>query len=119
MVVCFLCCFTIQETTCYGVKISAVQAARLVGRNERRIRDWIATHRLSAIKSGQTWQIDIDDLERLPGVTIDHEQLALLLSQEASTPQGLLNRVHHLEQTVQHLQNELELLKARMHNLES
>jgi hypothetical protein len=101
-----------------GVKISAVQAALLVGRNERRIRDWIATRRLPAIKVGQTWQIDIDDLERLPGVVIDREQLALLQRQEATTPHGLLNRLADLEDTVQRLQSEVAVLKARINDIE-
>jgi hypothetical protein len=101
------------------VKISAVQAAQLVGRNERRIRDWIATQRLPAMKVGQTWQIDVDDLERLPGVTIDREQLELLQGQEAGTPPGLHNRVHDLEQIVQLLQNEVELLKTQIREFES
>lgn len=100
------------------MKISAVQAALLVGRNERRIRDWIATRRLPAIKVGQSWQIDIDDLERLPGVVIDREQLALLQQQEATTPHGLLNRLAQLENTVQDLQREVAALKARLDETE-
>jgi hypothetical protein len=111
-------CCKLQETG-YGVKISAVQAAQLVGRNERRIRDWIATQRLPAVKVGQTWQIDIDDLEQLPGVVIDREQLALLQRQEAATPHGLLNRVSDLENIVQHLQSEVAALKARIVDIES
>lgn len=97
------------------MKISAVQAAQLVGRNERRIRDWIATQRLPATKVGQTWQIDVDDLERLPGVTVDREQLALL---QAGTPQAWLTRVHDLEEIVQHLQREVELLKVQINEME-
>jgi hypothetical protein len=110
-------CRKLQET-CHGVKISAVRAAQLVGRNERRIRDWIATRRLPAIKVGQTWQIDIDDLEQLPGVVIDREQLALLQRQEAATPHGLLNRIHDLEDTVQLLQSEVVALRARINDIE-
>jgi hypothetical protein len=111
-------CYKLQET-CYGVKISAVQAAQLIGRNERRIRDWIATRRLPAVKVGQSWQIDIDDLEQLPGVVIDREQMALLLDQATATPHGLLNRVDYLENMVQHLQTEVAVLKARMNDIES
>src|SRR5690242_19140834 len=85
----------IQET-CYGVKISAVQAAQLVGRNERRMRDWIATRRLPAIKVGQSWQIDIEDLERLPGITIDRTQLETLWSREVSASSELRQRVRDL-----------------------
>lgn len=107
----------IQET-CYGVKISAVQAAQLVGRNERRIRDWIATRRLPAIKVGQSWQIDIEDLERLPGITVDRTQLELLWSREAAIPTELRQRVRDLEATVLSLQHEVAQLKTRLQEIE-
>ena len=56
------------------VKVSAVQAASLIGRNERRIRNWIATQRLPATKVGHTWQIETEDLERISGIKIDDAQ---------------------------------------------
>jgi|SRR5579859_210172 len=101
-----------------GVKVSAVQAALLTGRNERRIRDWIATQRLPAIKVGQAWQIDTADLEHLPGITIDPAQLALLQAQETGTLQGLLNHVARLEQIIQDLHMEMASLTARIEHLE-
>jgi excisionase family DNA binding protein len=107
----------IQET-CYGVKISAVQAAQLVGRNERRIRDWIATRRLPAIKVGQRWQIDIEDLERLPGITIDRTQLETLWSREVGAPSELRQRVRNLEEVVLNLRNEVAQLKMRLQDIE-
>jgi excisionase family DNA binding protein len=107
----------VQET-CYGVKISAVQAAQLVGRNERRIRDWIATRRLPAIKVGQRWQIDIEDLERLPGITVDRTQLEMLWSREAATPAELRQRVRDLETAVLNLQNEVAHLRTRLLEIE-
>ena len=100
------------------MKISAAQAAHLIGRNERRIRDWIATQRLPAIKVGQTWQIDTEDLERIPGIKIDRAQLALLQAQEASTSQGLLSRIAELEYTVQCLHSEIASLNERLERLE-
>jgi len=107
----------VQET-CYGVKISAVQAAQLVGRNERRIRDWIATRRLPAIKVGQSWQIDIEDLEQLPGITIDRARLELLWSREADTPSALRQRVRDLEEAVLSLRSEVAQLKTRLQAVE-
>src|SRR5579859_5468098 len=101
-----------------GVKVSAVQAALLTGRNERRIRDWIATQRLPAIKVGQAWQIDTADLEHLPGIKIDPAQLALLQAQETGTIQGLLNHVARLEQIIQDLHMEIVSLTARIECLE-
>jgi excisionase family DNA binding protein len=107
----------VQET-CYGVKISAVQAAQLVGRNERRIRDWIATRRLPAIKVGQSWQIDIEDLEQLPGITIDRARLELLWSRETDTPSVLRQRVRDLEEAVLSLRSEVAQLETRLQAVE-
>ncbi len=101
-----------------GIKISAVQAALLIGRNERRVRDWIATQRLPAIKVGQSWQIDTEDLERLPGVRIDREQLALLQAQETSTFHDLLYRIAELERVVEGLHAGIVALSARLDRLE-
>lgn len=106
------------EETCYGVKISAVQAAQLVGRNERRIRDWIATRRLPAIKVGQSWQIDIEDLERLPGITIDRTQLETLWSRDSGAPSELRQRVRDLEEVVSGLRHEVTQLKLRLQDIE-
>ncbi len=100
------------------MKVSAVQAARLTGRNERRIRDWIATQRLPAIKVGQSWQIDIEDLERIPGIKIDHEQLTLLQTQDASTAHNLLSRISELEQIVLGLHSEITALTVRLDRIE-
>jgi hypothetical protein len=101
-----------------GVKISAVQAALLIGRNERRVRDWIATRRLPAIKAGHTWQIDTEDLERIPGIKIDREQLALLQVQQGCTLPGLLGRISELEQTVENLQVHVNVLNAQVTSIE-
>ncbi|WP_220204462.1 helix-turn-helix domain-containing protein [Reticulibacter mediterranei] len=100
------------------MKISAVQAAQLVGRNERRIRDWIATRRLPAIKVGQSWQIDIEDLERLPGITIDRTQLEALWSREVGALSELRQRVRDLEEVVLNLRNEVAQLKMRLQDIE-
>ncbi len=101
-----------------GIKLSAVQAALLIGRNERRIRDWIATQRLPATKAGHVWQIDTEDLARVPGVKIDHEQLALLQTQKLGTPQGLLHRIAQLEHIIQDLHADMSLLNARLTKVE-
>lgn len=100
------------------MKISAVQAALLIGRNERRIRDWIATERLPAMKVGQTWQIDTEDLERIPGIKIDPEQLALLQRHEANLTQGLLGRIAELEHVIQGLHAEIASLNERLNRIE-
>jgi hypothetical protein len=100
------------------VKISAVQAAQLVGRNERRVRDWIATRRLPAIKIGQSWQIDIDDLEQLPGITIDRARLEMLRSSETNTLPELRQRVRELEEAVLSLRSEMAQLIMRLQDVE-
>lgn len=101
-----------------GTKLSAVQAARLTGRNERRIRDWIVTQRLPATKVGQSWQIDIEDLERLPGIKIDHTQLALLQTQDTEITSPLLDRIARLEQGIAELRSELGALNSRLDRIE-
>lgn len=55
-----------------GKKLSATQAARLVQRNERIVRGWIKAGKLRAERAAGTraWQIDRDDLARVPGVQI-------------------------------------------------
>src|SRR5690242_21380139 len=98
------------------VKVSAVQAASLIGRNERRIRDWITKHRLPATKVGKAWQIETDDLERISGIKIDDTQLALLPGQESI--QSLLERIALLERMVDHLSIEIATLSTRMSALE-
>src|SRR5437667_3074924 len=98
------------------VKVSAVQAASLIGRNERRIRDWITKHRLPATKVGKMWQIETDDLERISGIKIDDTQLALLPGQEST--QNLLERVALLERMLDHLSTEIATLYTRMSALE-
>jgi hypothetical protein len=102
----------------HGVKVSAIEAALLTGRNERRIRSWIATRRLPAVKVGQSWQIDTDDLERIPGIRINREQLALLQSQEGGRFQNLLSRLSELECTLTRLTADMAALNARVEALE-
>jgi hypothetical protein len=90
-----------------GIRVNAAQAAQLVGRSERRVRQWIADGKLRAEPSGtrtkgehsgpSAWAIDTDDLERVPGVTVDPTRLAELTAGQNRTPQGLLARVEQLE----------------------
>ena len=71
-----------------GLKVSAMEAARLTNRGERTIRRWIATGQLVAQPAGMRergqgvgpyrWLIDMDDLSKTPGVTLNRNVLAEL-----------------------------------------
>jgi len=93
-----------------GEKISVAQAARLIGRQERLLRGWIANGKLAATKTGQAWVIDLDDLARVPGVRIDQEQLAALADGAIATSArtSASQRIMDLEQEIVALRQRLE-----------
>ena len=108
-----------------GLKVSPVEAARLVGKTERTIRQWIADRLLPAEPAGRRttrpgvgpyrWLIDTDALARLPGVRLDPRVLAELESRTALTGAGedVLARLTHLEQVVDDLRDRVERVERR------
>lgn len=106
-----------------GLKVHAAEAARLVGRSERTVREWIATGRLSAQPAGLRekregvgpgrWLIDVDDLAAIPGVQFDAARLAELMARDALLRSGhdVLGRLEQLERQVATLEAEVADLK--------
>ena len=103
-----------------GLKVSPVEAARLVGKTERTIRQWIADGRLAAEAAGRRarregvgpsrWLIDTDVLARVPGVRLDPRELAELEARAAVIGSGedVLGRLVRLERAVDELRNRME-----------
>jgi predicted site-specific integrase-resolvase len=58
-----------------GIKVSASQAAQLVGRNERIVRGWISAGKVKAEKGPDgKWRIDTDDLQLVIHVDEPHRE---------------------------------------------
>lgn len=108
-----------------GLKVSPVEAARLVGKTERTIRQWIASGRLPAEPAGQRtrrpgvgpyrWLIDTDELGRLPGVRLNPAVLAELEARTALTGTGedVLTRLTRLEHDMAELRQRVEMMERR------
>lgn len=109
-----------------GLKVSAREAARLVGRTERTIRAWVASGKLMAEPAGprsrrrgvgpNRWLIDVDVLAQMPGVALDRARLAELELRAAEVELGtsLVERVARLEHQVGELRHEVANLRKAM-----
>lgn len=96
-----------------GIHVKLPEAAQLVGRHERIVRWHLGRGDFpGAVKQGRAWRIDIDDLERIPGWTVDRGRLAELEAQEGRTPGGILARLASIER-------ELDAMKTRLRLVES
>lgn len=92
-----------------GLKVTAAEAAQLVGRSERIVRQHIVERRdLAAVKSeggrGRAWQIDVEDLGAIPGWHVDRTRLATLQERDARSVESLASRVAALEARVRVLE---------------
>lgn len=108
-----------------GLKVSAIDAARLTNRGERTIRRWIAQGTLMATPEGareagqgvgpSRWLVDVDDLRRIRGVVINDALLTQLEARSAlaGSAQSLVQRVDELERAVENLQARLNRLETR------
>ena len=97
-----------------GLKVSAIEAARLTNRAERTIRRWIAQGTLPAEPGGarepgqgvgpSRWLIDVDELRRIRGVTVNEMLLAEFEAQAAlaHSAESLLERINRLVRSVQY-----------------
>lgn len=101
------------------MKVSATVAADLVDRNERIVRRRIERGELSAQKDGQTWQIDVADLESIPGWKVSPQRLQQIKQKEIKEADGLFARIEGLERSIRGLQIENQELRRRIHSLES
>jgi polyhydroxyalkanoate synthesis regulator phasin len=88
-----------------GKKLSAVQAAQLIHRNERIVRGWIKDGKLHAERTAGTraWQIDIDDLTRVSGVQI---------------PPDTEDKIPGIDAMVEEHEREIAELRRRIERLE-
>jgi hypothetical protein len=102
--------------------MSPAEAAQLVGKTERTIRQWIAGRRLTAQAAGQRtprpgvgpyrWLIDTDDLAQIPGVALNRALLAEWEAQAALREGGedMLLRLTRVEHEVAELRTLVERL---------
>jgi hypothetical protein len=97
--------------------VTAAQAGELVGRHERIARLHIANKSLPAQKKGNSWQIDTDDLDRIPGWSVNREKLALLEILVGRTSEGILARIERLERDVHLLKLENQELRKRQRDM--
>jgi hypothetical protein len=114
-----------------GLKVSATEAAQLTGQSARTIRRWIASHRLSASPAGMRapgqrtgpnrWQIDVDELARMPGVELDPTILTQLEARARRAAQRgttVVDQLAALEREVADLRDEVVGLSTRIAALE-
>lgn len=106
-----------------GIRVSAAQAAQLVARSEKAVRQWIQSGKLEARpdgpnharhKSGPSrWSIDVDALAGVPGVVLDRELLARLEASDARSAATVAARVDQLERELQQLRVRLRAMELR------
>jgi hypothetical protein len=94
-----------------GIRVTAAQAAALVGRHERIIRWHIGRGDLPAQKQGNAWRIDTDDLARIPGWHVDAARLADVQAHDERTATALSARIEALERQVRDLTTRLRALE--------
>jgi hypothetical protein len=109
-----------------GVKVSAAQAAQLVGRNERIVRGWIAAGKVKAEKGPDgKWHIDTDDLQAVIHVDEQHrESIRRFEEQSRLTASSGLSHdpqmaIAQLAELVEQLKEELFFEKAQRLKLQS
>lgn len=98
--------------------------------SEKTIRNKMRSGKLPAtpsgprVETGQTgpslWLIDVEDLKRLPGVTLNPGRLAVLAQKhgEPLSPASLQDRLEALESVFEEMEQELVLLRRRVQVLE-
>jgi hypothetical protein len=109
-----------------GIKVSASQAAQLVGRNERIVRGWIAARKVKAEK-GQDgkWRIDTDDLQAVIHVDDQHRESIRRFEEQSrlAASSGLAHdpqmAIAQLSELVEQLKEELIYEKAQRLKLQS
>jgi excisionase family DNA binding protein len=97
--------------------LNAAEAARLVGRDESTVREWIQTGRLRAAKAGARWRIDMRDLAVVPNVRIDPLRLGRYALRTSGTADAQ-TRVRELERSMCTLESDLQRLLVRLDRLE-
>jgi aromatic ring hydroxylase len=105
-----------------GKKISAAQAAKLVGRHERIIRGWIMSGLLHAEKNPETlkWEIDTDNLQQVHRVT-EEERIRIQRWAEDRQTDQFNSQETYSASSISGQQNDIYLpsgLQTRLENLE-
>ena len=89
-----------------GILVSAAEAGALVDRHERVVRQHIHDGGLPARKDARgRWQIDVEDLARVPGWIVDRERLARLELRQRRSHAGLVSRTEALEARLRGLES--------------
>lgn len=106
------------------MKVTAAQAAFLVGRDVSVVRWHLARGDLKAERmggrlsstrkrlEGGSWRIDTDDLERIPGWKVDPTRLSALAERDARSVEGLQARLARMEAEIQTLRSRVRLLES-------
>jgi hypothetical protein len=99
-----------------ALTVSAAQAAWLVDRHERIVRNHVTRQPgtagyLPAVKQGHTWAISTDDLERVPGWRVDAQRLRQLEAADARTVDSQVARITALETRMRSLETRLALVE--------
>lgn len=98
-----------------GILVSAAEAGRLVDRHERIVRWHRDRGDLPNARKGPrgAWLIDVDDLARIEGWTVDRERLAQLELGQRRTAGGMVARLEALERRVRELEARLTAQRDR------
>jgi hypothetical protein len=101
-----------------GILVSAAEAGALVDRHERVVRQHIQDGGLPATKDARgRWQIDVEDLARVPGWIVDRERLARLELRQRRSHAGLVARTEAMESRLRALENHLRAIERSLERL--
>ena len=112
------------------LKLSVSQAAWLIERSEKTIRNKIRSGELTAIPTGPRaegsptgpsfWVIDVEDLKKMAGVTLNPGRLAMLAQQqrEPLPADSVQERLEALESVFEEMEHEIVRLRQRVQSLE-
>ena len=101
-----------------GILVSAAEAGALVDRHERVVRQHIQDGGLPATKDARgRWQIDVEDLARVPGWIVDRERLARLELRQRRSHAGLVARTEALESRLRGLESHLRAIESSLERL--
>lgn len=101
-----------------GILVSAAEAGALVDRHERVVRQHIQDGGLPARKDARgRWQIDVEDLARVPGWIVDRERLARLELRQRRSHAGLVERTEALESRLRTLESHLRAIESSLERL--
>lgn len=104
--------------TTMGITVTAVEAAFLVNRNERNIREKIKQGILPAQKAGAVWVIAVADLEQVPGWRVSQERCEQLIASGSAHQAPLAVHVQRLFDELRALHDLLAVVAQRVAHIE-